>query len=68
MARAKRANKDQYGEAKQRYQLMLTETASLELDRVSEKLGITRSEVLERAIRQGLLDQVTLEPETTGDE
>ena len=67
MPRPRRATKDKYGEAKQRYQLMLTETASLELDRVSEDLRITRSEVLERAIRQGLLDQVKSEAETTGD-
>ena len=67
MPRPKRATKDKYGEAKQRYQLMLTETASLELDRVSEELRITRSEVLERAIRQGLLEQVKLEAEAAGE-
>ena len=66
MARPRRASKDKYGEAKLRYQLMLTETASLELDKVSEELGITRSEVLEKAIRQGLLDRVKLESETWG--
>ena len=66
MPRPKRASKDKYGEAKLRYQLMLTETASLELDKVSEELGITRSEVLEKAIRQGLLDRVKLESETWG--
>jgi metal-responsive CopG/Arc/MetJ family transcriptional regulator len=42
---------------------MLTETASLELDKVSEELGITRSELIERVIRQGLLSQVRLEPD-----
>ena len=68
MPRPKRASKDKYGEAKQRYQLMLTETASLELDKVSDELRITRSEVLERAIRQGLLDEVRLEPEPMGGE
>ena len=67
MPRPKRASKDKYGEAKQRYQLMLTETASLELDKVSDELRITRSEVLERAIRQGLLDEVKLEPEPMGE-
>ncbi|MBR8839987.1 MAG: GIY-YIG nuclease family protein [Stigonema ocellatum SAG 48.90 = DSM 106950] len=49
-----------YGETKQRYQIMLTETASIELDRVSEKLGITRSELIERVIRQGFLEKVVL--------
>ncbi|MBD2357633.1 ribbon-helix-helix domain-containing protein [Tolypothrix sp. FACHB-123] len=62
MPRPKRAQKDKYGETKQRYQIMLTETASAELDKVSEELGITRSELIEKAIRQGLLSQVKLEP------
>ena len=68
MPRPKRVSKDKYGEAKQKYQLMLTETASLELDKVSEQLGITRSEVLEIAIRKGLLGQVKLEPKDMDDE
>ena len=59
--RPRRADKDKYGETKHRYQIMLTETASNELDKVSEKLGITRSELLEKAIRQGLLSQVKLD-------
>ncbi len=62
MPRPKRAQKDKYGETKQRYQIMLTETASLELDVISEELGITRSELIEKAIRQGLFRQVKLEP------
>lgn len=56
--RAKRAEPDKYGEIKQRYQIMLTETASKELDSVSERLRITRSELIERVIRQGLLEKV----------
>lgn len=40
---------------------MLTETASTELDRVSEKLGITRSELVEQVIRQGLLELVKID-------
>ena len=67
MPRPKRVSKDKYGEAKQKYQLMLTESSSLELDRVSEKLRITRSEVLEIAIRQGLLKQVKSEPPNADD-
>ncbi|NJO62394.1 MAG: ribbon-helix-helix domain-containing protein [Richelia sp. RM2_1_2] len=68
MARPKRADKDKYGETKQRYQIMLTETASNELDKVSEALGITRSELIEKAIRQGLLKQVKLDPSEMGDD
>ena len=66
--RPKRADKDKYGETKQRYQIMLTETASNELDKVSEKLGITRSELIEKAIRQGLLKQVKLDPSEINDD
>lgn len=32
---------------------MLTEEASIEIDQVAERLGVTRSEALERAIRGG---------------
>jgi len=66
--RPKRTEKDKYGETKQRYQIMLTETASLELDKVSEELGITRSELLEKVIRQGLIKQVSLEPDEISDD
>lgn len=66
--RPKRTEKDKYGETKQRYQIMLTETASLELDKVSEELGITRSELIEKVIRQGLLRAVTLDPDEMADD
>jgi metal-responsive CopG/Arc/MetJ family transcriptional regulator len=68
VARPKRTEKDKYGETKQRYQIMLTETASLELDKVSEEFGITRSELIEKAIRQGLIKQVKLDPDEIGDD
>jgi metal-responsive CopG/Arc/MetJ family transcriptional regulator len=68
VARPRRAEKDKYGETKQRYQIMLTETASAELDKVSEELGITRSELIEKVIRQGLLKQVKLEPSEMADD
>jgi metal-responsive CopG/Arc/MetJ family transcriptional regulator len=68
VARPKRTQKDKYGETKQRYQIMLTETASNELDKVSEEFGITRSELIEKAIRQGLLKQVKLDPDEIGDD
>lgn len=51
--RPRRAERDKYGETKQRFQFMLTETASAELDKVADELGITRSEVFERVIRNG---------------
>ena len=47
---------------------MLTETASNELGKVSEELGITRSELLEKAIRQGLLNLVKLDPSDMEDD
>ncbi len=49
-----------YGEIKKRYQIMLTETASVELDRVADSHLITRSELIEQVIRQGLLEKVVL--------
>ena len=49
-----------YGEVKQRYQIMLTPTASSEIDRVSGNLEITRSELVEKVIRQGLLEKVVM--------
>ena len=52
MARPKRSKRDEYGETKQRYQIMLTETASNAVDVAAEDLGITRSELLERIIRR----------------
>jgi metal-responsive CopG/Arc/MetJ family transcriptional regulator len=61
VVRPRKAEKDKYGEPKQRYQIMLTETASTELDRVSEKLGVTRSELVEQVIRQGLLELVKID-------
>jgi predicted ArsR family transcriptional regulator len=56
--RAKRAEPEQYGEIKNRYQFMLTGTSSDKIDELAEKLGITRSEVLEKLIRLGGLSLV----------
>jgi predicted transcriptional regulator len=42
-----------YGEKKTAKQFMLTETASNAIDKIAEKLKISRSEVIERAIRGG---------------
>lgn len=61
VARPKRAKPDQYGETKQRFMFMLTETASNDLDEASEELGVTRSEILERLVRGFLEELVTQE-------
>ena len=42
-----------YNEKKSAKQFMITETASVAIDTVAEKLGISRSEVVERAARCG---------------
>lgn len=60
VARPKRAKPDQYGETKQRYMFMLTETASNALEAASEETGLTRSELLERLVRQ-FLDKLLIE-------
>lgn len=62
VVRPKRAKQDQYGETKQRYMFMLTETASNSVESASEQLGITRSELLERLVRR-FLDDLLAEEE-----
>ena len=42
-----------YGEKKMGKQFMLTETASTAIDAIAKELGISRSEVVERAARCG---------------
>ena len=42
-----------YDERKFAKQFMLTETASVAIDRIAEELNLSRSEVIERAIRCG---------------
>ncbi len=42
-----------YDEKKSGKQFMITETASSKIDEIAKKLNISRSEVLERAIRCG---------------
>ena len=51
LPRPKRTKPNKYGETKNRYQFMLTVTASEKVDEIAEKLNITRSEVLERLVR-----------------
>ncbi len=53
MARMKKAYPKIHGEKKRQFQFMLTEEASEELDKIAERLGVSRSEVFERAIRNG---------------
>ena len=52
----KRAERLAHGETKNRYAFMLTETASEKIDEMAEKLGTTRSEILELCIRGGGLE------------
>ncbi|BDA68245.1 hypothetical protein RIVM261_022960 [Rivularia sp. IAM M-261] len=51
-----RAERRAYGETKKPRQFMITDSASEELDKFADIMGITRSEVLERAIRCGGLE------------
>lgn len=56
MARVKKAAPELHGAKKKQFQFMLTEQASELIDTTADKLGLTRSEVLERAIRAGSLE------------
>ena len=61
LPRPKRAQPEKYGETKNRYQFMLTGTASDKVDELAEKFGITRSELLERLIRSDCLKAIKVE-------
>lgn len=54
MKRPPRTEKREYGEAKKKYQFMLTPTASEKLDQLADRLEISRSEVFERMIRKAV--------------
>lgn len=56
MARTKKAYPRIHGEKKRQFQFMLTEEASEQLDKIAERLGVSRSEVFERTIRNGGLE------------
>lgn len=60
LSRPQKAEPGKYGETKNRYQFMLTATASDRVDEMAEKLNITRSEVLERLIRTSCFEVKTL--------
>lgn len=56
-----------HGEKKSGKQFMLTETASSEIDLVAKKLGISRSEVIERVARcGGMIIAEKFNPQTGG--
>lgn len=67
MARPERAERRAYGETKKPKQFMITDWASDELERLAEELGITRSEILERAIRCGGLEAARKYNSQTGE-
>ena len=46
-----------YNEKKTAKQFMLTDTASTAIDKLAKELGISRSEVVERAARCGGMEQ-----------
>lgn len=54
MAKVRRAERDKYGEPKKQFQFMLTETASEQLDRLADKLDVSRSEIVEKFIRESV--------------
>lgn len=56
MARTKKAYPKAHGEKKKQFQFMLTDGASEELDKIAEELGLSRSEIFERTIRNGGLN------------
>ena len=51
ITRLERAEPRSYGETKKPKQFMITDSASALLDRASEELGVSRSEVLEWFLR-----------------
>lgn len=55
-----------HGEKKGGKQFMLTETASAAIDAVAKKLGISRSEVVERAARCGGMEAAAKYNSETG--
>lgn len=54
MERMRKSETRKYGEAKKKFQFMLTETVSQEIDRVADTLGVSRSEAVEVVFRSGL--------------
>lgn len=61
--RAKKSEPLKYGDKKERFQFLLTPEASAMLDRVSEQMRLTRSEILERLIRSDCLNSSKLREE-----
>lgn len=61
MVRMKKAYPKVHGEKKKQFQFMLTDSASDELDKVAAELGLSRSEVFERVIRNGGLKAAGVE-------
>ncbi len=55
MSRDKYASPGKWGESKKRVNIMLTPSLTEEVDKVAEKLGVTRSEYIERLLRREVL-------------
>ena len=66
VAKDYRVKPGQWGESKQRVQIMLTPTALERVDEIAEQMELTRAEVIERLIRSKCLDASLLQ-NITGD-
>lgn len=67
MARPKKAKDGAWGESKKPFTVVLTETASAKLDDLLEKTLLSRSEILERAIRHPDFERIVSEISPTPD-
>jgi hypothetical protein len=65
VARPKKAKDDAWGENKKPFTFVLTETASVKLDALLEKTLLSRSEILERAIRHADFERLVDETKPT---
>ncbi len=58
VTRPKKATREVHGEKKKQFQFMVTPSASERLDQIADAAGITRSECIERLIRQANIGAV----------
>lgn len=58
MSRDKYASPGKWGESKKRVNIMLTPSLTEQVDKVAEKLGVTRSEYIEQLLRREVLNEV----------
>jgi len=63
MSRDNRVKRRSWGESKVRVQIMLTPTALELVSLMAEEMGLSRSEIIERAIRSDCMNADTLRRE-----